>query len=84
MADTILTSMQKVVLDRFVDHTKGLTVEDVCKGSEGDLALPVNDVRTTLPELEVLEFVRRDPDDSKWFITYAGMRAKGTADYPWP
>ena len=84
MADTILTFMQKAVLDRFVDHRKGLTVEEVCEGSEEDEVLPVDDVLNTLPELESQGYIRRNPDDAKWFITYDGIRAKGTADYPWP
>ena len=84
MGDIILTHAQKLILSQFTDHTKGLTIKDICE-NQTEVDMPFNEVYTILQELTALKLLRigRAGDTAKWFITYAGI-AGGVADSPWP
>jgi Fe2+ or Zn2+ uptake regulation protein len=83
--DVTLTPAQKVMLSQFTDHTKGLTIKDICENPENKVDMPFNEVYTILQELTSLNLLRigRAGDTVKWFITYAGI-AGGVAGSPWP
>ena len=85
-ADDVLTPAQKVILSQFTDHTKGLTIKEICENSETDVDMPFNTVYMTLQELTALNLLRigRAGGSAKWFITYAGINAGGVANSPWP
>ena len=82
--DVPLSPAQKLILSQFTDHTKGLTIKDICE-PETEVDLPFDKVYTVLQELTFLKLLRigKAGGTAKWFITYAGM-AGGNADSPWP
>jgi Fe2+ or Zn2+ uptake regulation protein len=86
MGDIILTHAQKLILSQFTNHTKGLTIKDICENPETEVDMPFNEVYTILQELTSLKLLRigKAGDTAKWFITYAGIKAGGVAGSPWP
>jgi len=85
MDEVALTPAQKVILSQFTDHTKGLTIKEICE-NQNEVDMPFNTVYTVLQELTSLNLLRigRAGGTAKWFITYAGINAGGVAGSPWP
>jgi hypothetical protein len=81
-----LSPAQKLILSHFTDHTKGLTIKDICENPENEVDMPFDKVYTILQELTFLKLLRigKAGDTPKWFITYAGIKAGGVAGSPWP
>jgi hypothetical protein len=82
----LLSPEQKLILSQFTDHTKGLTIKEICENPENEVDMPFDKVYTTLQELTYLKLLRigKAGDTAKWFITYAGIKTGGVAGSPWP
>lgn len=80
MADPILTSFQKKILELLSRHEDGLTIDEICNEiTKENVEISKGQLRDDLQELALSLFARQE-STNRWVITTPGLTAVGAME----